>query len=139
MARDLVDLKDGDAIEPRHFNVIHAELRRLRRFRVAPPLALSGWEGGGDSPLLALMAPTSAVLVLTTTELTAASGATYGTGEGYLLGDDGTDLASAEVKVKLKNLTDRSVLTNKRILCVPALGSLWFVLPQSCDDLGAAP
>lgn len=138
MAHELVDLKDGDAIEPRHFNAIHAVLRQILRLSAAAPLSLSGWTAsGGEAPTLALIAPVAGAIVLTTTEIPAASGGTYGEGEGVLLGDTGTTLASTATKVVVKNLTVKRILTGKRVLCLSALGSYWVVTPQACADLSA--
>ena len=48
MPREFEELRDGDKVEPYHFNIIYRELRRLKRMTAVPPLALDGMQG--DSP-----------------------------------------------------------------------------------------
>ena len=47
-APDFPDLKDGDPLEPVHFNAAYEELRRWRKLTAAPPLVVDGADG--DQP-----------------------------------------------------------------------------------------
>lgn len=51
MPEDFPTLRDGDILQPWHFNILFAEARRWRKLRGAPPISVSSNDGDG-TPLI---------------------------------------------------------------------------------------
>ncbi len=139
MPRDFPRLHDGDALEPWHLNVVYDELRRLRKFQAAPPLALAN--GGTDPPILTLMEDFSDLhgVGKVTLQVPARISATvpgkgkfkpYTSFEGApkTLGDLGGEN-------DIYNMTDKIIALNATIQWKYFLGAFWVDTPGSCADL----
>lgn len=55
MARDFVDLRDGDTLEPYHINICYRELRRWRKLKATWPLSLVGAESSDSPPAISYL------------------------------------------------------------------------------------
>lgn len=60
---DFPELKDGDTMEPWHYNILARDANRWRKITVVPPLSIEGADG--DTPVISLTDPPSFFIQLT--------------------------------------------------------------------------
>lgn len=98
MAQDFPRIKDGDKIEPYHFNMIYDELTRLRKMKFRGPVSTTGMDSASGPPVVTIFPGASGQLAITSSSITARSGTTPGTGtvtpleyNGNTMGNTGAD------------------------------------------------
>lgn len=132
MPRDFDDIKDGTRLEPYHLNIIYRELRRLRKMTAAPPLALDNMTSTTSPPLLWSLNPGQSVLAMTSSSVTARSGATAGTGTATLQDFDGTAfVASTAPDEAVFNFSATAIVTAKYCVLTD-FGGYLFVTSVEC-------
>jgi len=113
MAREFDDIKDGTVLEPYHLNIIYRELRRLRKMTAAPPLVLDGMTSTTSPPVLWGQSSGGAIVVKTSSAITARSGTTAGTGTGTPQVFDGTDWADDGDDIDIISYSGTEIATDK--------------------------
>ncbi len=141
MARDFVDVKDGDRLEPFHINQIYKELRRLRKLRGSVHVQVDGMQDPDGVPQISVVFPPGGWLAVANGTITASVGNTVGTGTVTILQLNGNSVQAAQVNnLTVKNPT-RDVGTvpgeisdGKRVwVQKDGFGDFW-VAPLECED-----
>lgn len=129
------DGKPGDELTWEWLNKLSSACRRALSVTVD---ASSGLEMQ-DAPYgktLRLAKRGQVIIVLTTSDITKATGATYGSGTATIQVDTGTALASGSATLTVYNYhTDKKVLNGNRCGVYFALGKWWVFDPAACAAL----
>lgn len=128
------DVRDGDAIEPRLWNVIYRELRRWRKAKATPPMKITSADG--LMPPVFSLGPinTGCVGKITGSDVTAGS---YGTGVFTMQIDTGTGWSdSADMtSIPCVNLLNKKVKVGSKVACL-WIGTTWLIVAvDDCTNL----
>ncbi len=135
MPVDFPDVRDGDTIEPWWFNVIYRELRRWRKVKAVPPLAVSFAEGSA-SPVFSMGRIETIRIGKASGSISARSGSTYGTGTWTPQDDSGSALSNGgDPNQACKNLLDKTIATNSYLIVGWDGASWWVLAVGTCSNL----
>lgn len=109
-ADDFPDLKDGDPLEPIHFNAIYDELRRWRKLSAAAPLAVDGADGDGG-PVVYLTGVPPFFIKLTATYASGYAWKEVLIGPYYSVGDANVTGSPAKGNAAFERQTGDTTLT----------------------------
>jgi hypothetical protein len=132
MPREFEDLKDGTVLEPFHINIIYHELIRLRKMTVAPPLVLDGMASSSSAPFLWGGSGREGSPGKASGNISAASGATPGTGTVELWEYDGSVMAATGETEDVLNL-DTLISSGKFVWIQPGPDGQFYVSPMQCE------
>lgn len=141
MPVEFQDLRGGDELEPIHINKIYRFLRKIIKLRCELPLKLDSWASADAIPTLTLIGWDNFYVGEATSNITARSGTTLGTGTVKLQGNDGAggivDIGGPDIDV-LNNSSATMTSGNgidsgmKVHVRKDAFGD-WWVFPDECS------
>lgn len=144
MGRDFTDLKDGDQIEPFHFNQVYAELRRIRKLKGVDRVLVAGMTDGQSVPTIEVYhPPLGYVGVAGNGGISASINSVVGTGTVQILQANGTTLQNAQILALSVYNPARdtangtmlgSIEEGKRVWIQQDGFGNWYVAPLECNE-----